>query len=203
MLFLFLQQHLSLPHVTWLIALSYGGGILSGLLVAWAGTALRRRLDDPLLHNVAILLLPFTAYLLAELVEASGVLAVVVCGLVMSQAGPRIGQPAQQGRTPLRPGHRPPSRLRRAPRHRRRPARHRSSPRYAKGNTGFLGPTRPAAPRSSNSPPRSPLRSSPEPWASTPTSPSPGDICPRATGPTTPPKSAAAPQHRRTPDDRP
>ena len=38
-----------------------------------------------------MLLTPFTAYLIAELVHASGVLAVVVAGLIISQAGPRIG----------------------------------------------------------------------------------------------------------------
>jgi monovalent cation/hydrogen antiporter len=41
---------------------------------------------------VLILLTPFSAFLLAELVEASGVLAVVVCGLIMSQVGPRVGR---------------------------------------------------------------------------------------------------------------
>src|SRR6478735_4260322 len=33
----------------------------------------------------------FAAYLLAETVHASGVLAVVVAGLILSQVGPRIG----------------------------------------------------------------------------------------------------------------
>ena len=51
---------------------------------------LRRRLDDPLLGNLVMILAPFTAYLLAELIEASGVLAVVVSGLIMSQVAPRI-----------------------------------------------------------------------------------------------------------------
>jgi Na+/H+ antiporter len=85
------EQQLSVPHVGWLLLVSYGGGALAGVIVAWAGVRLRRGVGDPLLENVAILLLPFTAYLLAEAVHASGVLAVVVCGLIMSQAGPRIG----------------------------------------------------------------------------------------------------------------
>jgi CPA1 family monovalent cation:H+ antiporter len=47
-------------------------------------------MDDALEENVVSLLSPFTAYLVAELVGASGVLAVVICGLAMSQIGPRI-----------------------------------------------------------------------------------------------------------------
>jgi Na+/H+ antiporter len=72
--------------------LSYAGGAVAGVLVAWLATQGRRRLDDPLQENVLILLTPFTAFLLAEVVGASGVLAVVVCGLIMSQVGPRVGR---------------------------------------------------------------------------------------------------------------
>ena len=77
-------------HVGGLLLLSYGGGIALGLAVAWLATQLRRRIDDALEENVVALLSPFTAYLVAELIGASGVLAVVVCGLTMSQIGPRI-----------------------------------------------------------------------------------------------------------------
>jgi monovalent cation/hydrogen antiporter len=63
-------------------------------VTAWLATNVRRHLDDPLLENVAILSTPFTAFLLAEAVHASGVLAVVVAGLTMSQIGPRIGHAA-------------------------------------------------------------------------------------------------------------
>ncbi|MET8088504.1 cation:proton antiporter [Micromonospora sp. NPDC005237] len=88
------EEHLSVPHVGGLLLLAYGGGALGGIVVAWLGVQVRRRLDDPLQESVAVLLLPFTAYLLAEAVHASGVLAVVICGLIMSQAGPRIGRAA-------------------------------------------------------------------------------------------------------------
>jgi monovalent cation/hydrogen antiporter len=86
------QQTLNPVHVTWLFVLGYGGGIAVGALMAWLGALARRRVDDPLLGNVVMLLILFTAFLLAELIEASGVLAVVVCGLAMSQMGPRIGR---------------------------------------------------------------------------------------------------------------
>ncbi|WP_410611268.1 Na+/H+ antiporter [Amycolatopsis sp. lyj-109] len=85
------DEHFSLPHVGGQFLLSYGAGALAGVVIAWLGAWVRRRLDDPLLENVAIVLIPFSAFLLAEAVHASGVLAVVVCGLIMSQAGPRVG----------------------------------------------------------------------------------------------------------------
>ncbi|WP_251024573.1 cation:proton antiporter [Arthrobacter sp. ISL-65] len=59
-------------------------------MTAWVGMQIHRRLEDRLLANVVSILTPFTAFLLAETVRASGVLAVVVAGLFMSQIGPRV-----------------------------------------------------------------------------------------------------------------
>jgi Na+/H+ antiporter len=84
------EEHLSVPHVGGLFLLAYGGGAAVGVAVAWVNMNLRRRLNDPLLGNLVMILAPFTAYLLAEFIEASGVLAVVVSGLIMSQVAPRI-----------------------------------------------------------------------------------------------------------------
>ncbi|WP_405717417.1 Na+/H+ antiporter [Streptomyces sp. NBC_01537] len=84
------EEHLTVPHVGWLFLLAYVGGAAAGAVTAWLGIQLRRRLDDPLLGNVVTILTPFTAFLLAEEIEASGVLAVVVAGLIMSQVGPRL-----------------------------------------------------------------------------------------------------------------
>jgi CPA1 family monovalent cation:H+ antiporter len=83
-------DHLTPLHVTWLLVLAYGGGVLAGALVGLAGWALRRGMHDPMLENIAILVTPFAAFLLADSVHASGVLAVVVCGLLMSQLSPRV-----------------------------------------------------------------------------------------------------------------
>ena len=47
-------------------------------------------MHDPLLENTVNVLAPFTAFLLAEEMHASGVLAVVVCGLALSQVNPRL-----------------------------------------------------------------------------------------------------------------
>ena len=86
-------------HVGGLVLLSYGGGIAIGVAVAALATLLRRRMDDALQENVVTVLTPFTAYLLAELIHASGVLAVVICGLAMSQILPRVGRADTRAQT--------------------------------------------------------------------------------------------------------
>lgn len=88
------EEHLALAHVSGLFLLAYAGGAAAGALTAWAGLLARRHLPDPLLNNLVMLLIPFAAFLLAEAIDASGVLAVVACGLIISQAGPRAA-PAQ------------------------------------------------------------------------------------------------------------
>jgi monovalent cation/hydrogen antiporter len=84
------ENHLSAPHVLWLFLLAYGGGAVAGAVTAWLAVQARRWLDDPLQENVVTVLTPFTAFLFAQAVHGSGVLAVVVTGLIMSQAGPRV-----------------------------------------------------------------------------------------------------------------
>ncbi len=85
------SKHLGALHVGWLFLVSYLGGAACGIATAWIAVHARKRLNDPLQENVATLLTPFVAFLAAEAIDASGVLAVVVCGLIMSQAGPRVG----------------------------------------------------------------------------------------------------------------
>jgi NhaP-type Na+/H+ or K+/H+ antiporter len=84
------EEYLSAPEVSWLFLVGYGGGALTGAVTAWVGVLIRRRLDDALLGNVVTILTPFTAVLLAGTIQASGVLAVVVSGLMLSQIGPRV-----------------------------------------------------------------------------------------------------------------
>jgi monovalent cation/hydrogen antiporter len=84
------ENHLTMPHVLRLLLLAYGGGAVAGVVTAWLAGQARRWLDDPLQENVVTVLTPFTAFLFAQAVHGSGVLAVVVTGLIMSQAGPRV-----------------------------------------------------------------------------------------------------------------
>ncbi|MGY1727263.1 Na+/H+ antiporter [Geodermatophilus sp. SYSU D01062] len=69
-------------------ALSAAGGVAAGLVVAYGVRPLRRLRRDPLSSNAVSLATPFVAYLLAESVHVSGVLAVVVAGLVIAHNAP-------------------------------------------------------------------------------------------------------------------
>ena len=84
------EEHLSPPHVGWLLLLAYGGGVLAGALVGVLSWQVRSRMDDPTLESITTLVTPFAAFLLAESIHASGVLAVVACGLMISRWTPRI-----------------------------------------------------------------------------------------------------------------
>jgi CPA1 family monovalent cation:H+ antiporter len=59
------------------------GGALIGLVLAPLVHRLRVRMTEPVLENAFAVLLPFAAYVLAESLHASGVLAVVVLGLYL------------------------------------------------------------------------------------------------------------------------
>ena len=65
-------------------ALAAVGGLVTGLVVAWLLARVRRLVDDPVLDTVISLVAPFVAYLAAERVHGSGVVAVVVTGVVLA-----------------------------------------------------------------------------------------------------------------------
>jgi Na+/H+ antiporter len=67
--------------LTYLIAAGLTIGFLLGLVVEW----FERRIDDGPIEIVVSILTPYAAYLAAESVRASGVLAVVACGLYLSR----------------------------------------------------------------------------------------------------------------------
>ena len=66
------------------------GGVLVGLGVGVAVAALRRRLHDPAVEITVSLLTPFAAYLPAERLGFSGVLATASAGLCLGWVAPRI-----------------------------------------------------------------------------------------------------------------
>src|SRR6266481_5895955 len=57
------------------------GGIVVGLAVGWISARVSKPIDDPPIEFTLSLLTPFAAYLLAEQLQVSGVLAVVIAGL--------------------------------------------------------------------------------------------------------------------------
>lgn len=76
------------------------GGLVVGVAVAYAVRLTRRVLRDPLLANALSLGTPFVAYYLGEEAHVSGVLAVVVAGLMVGNDAPR----AETGASRLQTG---------------------------------------------------------------------------------------------------
>ena len=80
-------------------ALAAVGGLVVGIVVALVLRWLRHWFDDPLWINALSLATPFAAYITAELVHGSGVLAVVVAGLVLGHQNPRMQSGASRLQT--------------------------------------------------------------------------------------------------------
>lgn len=70
--------------------ISFVGGGITGFIVGWVSIGVEKYIDSPMLTNVFRIIIPFISYFFAEQIEASGVLAVVVTGLYMAQATPRL-----------------------------------------------------------------------------------------------------------------
>ena len=76
--------------LVYLILIGIAIGLLVALLVEW----FEKYLDDGPIEIVISILTPYTAYLAAEAVRASGVLAVVACGLYLSRRSSQFFSPA-------------------------------------------------------------------------------------------------------------
>ncbi|HZD48391.1 MAG TPA: Na+/H+ antiporter [Silvibacterium sp.] len=76
--------------LAWLTA----GGIAIGLAIGWFVDHFERRIDDGPIEVTISILVPYATYLAAQAVHASGVLAVVSCGLFLSQRSDRLFSPS-------------------------------------------------------------------------------------------------------------
>ena len=70
------------------------GGVAVGLLVGWLVAELRRRLDEPVVEIVVSVFTGYAAYLPAELLGVSGVLAAVTAGLYVGWRAPELASAA-------------------------------------------------------------------------------------------------------------
>ncbi len=66
------------------------GGIVIGLVAGWVITRVVNRLNDAPVETTVSLIAPFAAYLPAEQLGVSGVLACVIAGLMLGRAAPTI-----------------------------------------------------------------------------------------------------------------
>src|SRR5881296_480583 len=80
----------SLVHAGLRFLLVAAGGIAVGLAVGWLLGAVRRHIHEPEVENTISLLTGYAAYLPAERLGVSGILAVVATGLFLGRVGPRL-----------------------------------------------------------------------------------------------------------------
>ena len=66
------------------------GAVAIGLAVGWAAKVVLGRLVDPAVENTVQLLVPFAAYVPAERLGASGILATLTTGLFIARYGPSV-----------------------------------------------------------------------------------------------------------------
>ena len=66
------------------------GGAAAGAVVGFAAATVRARMNDMVTDTALSFAVPFVAYLLAEVVHGSGVLAVVVSGIILGHKSPAI-----------------------------------------------------------------------------------------------------------------
>jgi CPA1 family monovalent cation:H+ antiporter len=76
----------SMDLVTGQFVILSGGGMAIGIVIEWLGRKFRERLirlgkDDPVVQTLLTVLVPYAAYLVAEGLHVSGILAVVASGL--------------------------------------------------------------------------------------------------------------------------
>jgi CPA1 family monovalent cation:H+ antiporter len=83
-----LAANVAWQHVALDFLVAAGGGVLVGVLVHVLVGVLRKHLTDTLLDNTISFVTPFLAYVAAEEVNASGVLAVVIAGLLIGHRAP-------------------------------------------------------------------------------------------------------------------
>ncbi|MEP7020998.1 MAG: Na+/H+ antiporter [Pseudonocardiales bacterium] len=85
-----LMQHSSVSpaHIAWDFVRAAGGGVLVGLVAAFFLAAIRKRIEDPVLDTTLSFAAPYVAFLPAQQIHGSGVLAVVVTGLVLGHKAP-------------------------------------------------------------------------------------------------------------------
>lgn len=80
----------SLPQAGGQFVIMSLGGLLLGLIVGWVAEQFHKRVEDAPIEVSVSLLTPFVAYLLAEKMDCSGVLAVVTAGLYLGWRMPEV-----------------------------------------------------------------------------------------------------------------
>jgi CPA1 family monovalent cation:H+ antiporter len=86
----------SLLDASWDFLWKAAGGAGLGLSVGWLIAEVRRRLEDPLIENTMALMTSYAAYVPAEKLHLSAVVAAVTAGIYVGWQAPRIASPASR-----------------------------------------------------------------------------------------------------------
>ena len=85
-----ITSSVTVGYVAWDFVRAAAGGVLVGLVVAVVLAFVRKRINDPVLDTTLSFAAPYIAFLPAEEIKASGVLAVVVTGLILGHKAPYL-----------------------------------------------------------------------------------------------------------------
>jgi CPA1 family monovalent cation:H+ antiporter len=83
-----LSSSVSAWHVGWDFLREAGGGVLIGLVAAFVLAIIRKHIDDPVLDTTLSFAAPYVAFVPAQQLKCSGVLAVVLTGLILGHKSP-------------------------------------------------------------------------------------------------------------------
>ncbi|MBP1303152.1 MULTISPECIES: sodium:proton antiporter [unclassified Curtobacterium] len=84
-----------------IFGLAIGVGLAVGIVLGVAVHWIRMRINDPVVETIMSILLPFVAYVLAEHLSGSGVIAVVTAGLYIGYNSPKEGYATRLQERPL------------------------------------------------------------------------------------------------------
>jgi CPA1 family monovalent cation:H+ antiporter len=88
-------QHLTAGTIAWQSAATFmleaGGGILIGVACGYLVSHFVRYIDDPLIETTITLVTAYGVYLLADWLHTSGILAVILAGLILGSYGRSTG----------------------------------------------------------------------------------------------------------------
>ena len=84
------SSSVSTIHVGWDFLREAGGGLLIGLVAAIVLAFIRKHIDDPVLDTTLSFAAPYVAFLPAQEIHSSGVLAVVLTGLLLGHKAPKL-----------------------------------------------------------------------------------------------------------------
>ncbi|HEU5267609.1 MAG TPA: Na+/H+ antiporter [Jatrophihabitans sp.] len=76
--------------IGWDFIRAAGGGVLIGLAAAFVLALIRRQISDPVLDTTLSFVAPYVAFLPSEHLHSSGVVAVVITGLILGHKAPRL-----------------------------------------------------------------------------------------------------------------